>query len=61
MNTGDILIRDTDGKRFRVLDLAHWSEIVANDGEKSSVKWIGGDKYVAPKGPTFTLQVSRGA
>lgn len=55
MNSGDIVVRDTDGKRFAVRLLAHWSDIVADDGEVASVKWIGGNKYVAPKGPTFTL------
>lgn len=53
MNTGDTLIRDTDGKRFRVVELAHWSEVVADDGERIPVKWIGDNKYVAPKGHTL--------
>lgn len=55
MNEDDVLVRDTDGKRFKARLLAHWSEIVADDGEIVSVKWIGANKYVAPRGPTFTL------
>lgn len=56
MNTGDTLIRDTDGKRFKVLELGFWSKVVADDGEIVSVKWAIADRYVGSRGPTFTLE-----
>ena len=55
VRTGDTLIRETDHKRFRVVDLSHWSTIQADDGETAHVKWIGGDEYVGVNGPDYRL------
>lgn len=42
MRTGSILVRDEDGKEFRVTNLGHWSDIEAEDGETDYVKCYGG-------------------
>jgi len=44
MTSTSILTRTTDGKKFRVAVLSHWSDIVSEDGETDSVKWYGGNK-----------------
>lgn len=43
MHGYDILVRKSDGKTFEVATHGHWSEIVSQDGERDSVKWLGGD------------------
>jgi hypothetical protein len=43
MTSKSTLVRESDGKTFRVKLLGHWSDIVADDGEQDSVKWYGGD------------------
>jgi hypothetical protein len=56
MTSQSTLIRRTDGKKFKVVDLAHWSTIAAEDGEQDSVKWYGGDGYVsASEGHSYFL------
>lgn len=48
--------RESDGKVFEMVRLAHWSDIKAEDGETDSVQWIGGDQYVsASKGHGYKL------
>lgn len=57
MNKNSILIRDGDGKEFKVIGLGHWSYIVSLDGtEEFHVKCYGPDMYVGVKGPTFKLR-----
>ena len=61
MTSQSILVRRTDGKQFRVKWLAHWSDIVADDGEEDSVKWYGGDATCAlfvsaSKGHTYEVR-----
>ncbi len=46
MLVGSKLRRQSDGKVFQVTELAHWSLVLASDGEKDSIKWLGGDEYV---------------
>jgi len=42
MHTGSILVRSSDGKRFFVVLLSHWSEIHSEvDDEDDLVKWYG--------------------
>jgi hypothetical protein len=41
MKEGSVLRRVEDNKLFTVTYLAHWSDIVSEDGEKDSVKWYG--------------------
>ena len=56
MTSQSTLIRRTDGKKFKVADLAHWSTIVAEDGEQDTVKWGFGDQYVsASKGFSYIV------
>ena len=56
MTSQSTLIRRTDGKTFKVVDLAHWSTIAAEDGERDLVKWYGGDGYVsADKGVSYIV------
>lgn len=51
-----VLERHSDGKRFRVAFLAHWSGIESDDGEQDVVKWLGSDDYVAmSSGHLYTL------
>jgi hypothetical protein len=57
MKVGDTLTRKDDGKPFKVVYVAHWSEIISEDGEAYSVKWYGGgdgvEFYVGVNGPSF--------
>jgi hypothetical protein len=41
MNQNSLLRRTSDDKIFKVVSLAHWSEIESEDGEKDTVKWYG--------------------
>lgn len=44
MRTNSILTRTSDGKKFIVTDLAHWSQIQSLDKtETDTVKWYGGN------------------
>lgn len=47
MRSDSTLVRRTDGKRFRVTLLSHWSDIEAEDGERDRVKWVGDEQYVS--------------
>lgn len=59
MRSDSTLVRCTDGKRFRVLSLAHWSDIVSDDGELDRVKWVGDDYYVSDvRGHGYTVEKS---
>lgn len=53
MTTGSILHRRGDSKVFRVVFLAHWSDIQAEDGETDSVKFYGNGYVSADKGHTY--------
>lgn len=55
MRSDSTLVRDSDGKEFRVTWLGHWSDIQAADGEKDSVKWYG-PGYVGHKGNTYKVK-----
>lgn len=41
MYSNSVLFRQRDGKIFTVKNLAHWSDIVSEDGEADSVKLYG--------------------
>lgn len=57
MLSRSILIREEDGKEFRVTFLSHWSDIEADDGETDSVKMYGPDQYVsANKGFSYRIK-----
>lgn len=44
MFSDDTLVRRTDNKKFKVIFISHWSDIVAEDGsERDNVKWYGND------------------
>ena len=62
MKLNDTLIRERDGKAFRVTWLAHWSDIESDDGEKDTVKWYGGDGLYASasNGGTYVLRAGGG-
>lgn len=47
------LRRRSDGKLFTVRDHAHWSKIVADDGEEDSVKFYGDGYVSANKGFSY--------
>jgi hypothetical protein len=53
MISGTTLVRRRDGKEFRVVDLAHWSTIRAEDGETDTVKWYGDGYVSADKGCSY--------
>ena len=45
MLSSSIITRQCDGKRFKVVNLSHWSDIESLDGtETDYVKWYGGGK-----------------
>jgi hypothetical protein len=46
MLQGQKILRKSDQKIFTVIDVAHWSDIRANDGETDSVKWYGGSSDI---------------
>ena len=50
MRVGSTLVRKEDGKEFKVVLLGHWSDLIAADGEKVSVKLYGS----ADNGPDYT-------
>jgi len=51
MKSTDILQRQSDRALFRVVNLAHWSDVEGisdkSVGEVDLVKWVGGDQYVS--------------
>jgi hypothetical protein len=53
MTSQSTLIRRSDGKKFKVVDLAHWSTIAAEDGEQDRVKWYGDGYVSANKGASY--------
>jgi len=59
MRSNSVLVRESDGKEFRVSFLSHWSLISSDDGESDSVKWYG-PGYVGFKGNTYVLKQQNG-
>lgn len=53
MTKGAVLLKN--GKRFKVVDLAHWSQVESEDGEKDYVKWMGDVQFVGQGGGSYTL------
>lgn len=52
-------VRVADGKVFVLNgELLHWTDIVAEDGTKDSVKWIGSNLY-AGSGHTYRIVVRK--
>lgn len=47
------LVRRVDRKVFRVTNLAHWSDIQAEDGETDTVKWYGAGYVSESKGFSY--------
>lgn len=58
MKNGDILIETETGKKFKVIDLGHWSLIsaVGFDHDECRVKWLGDNEWVSHKGRSFILE-----
>ena len=51
MTSTSVLVRPSDGKRFRVRYLAHWSVIISEDNkERDTVKWLWDRQYVSVGG-----------
>lgn len=60
MTSDSILIRKTDGKKFKVTFLSHWSDIQSEDGETDYVKWGFDDIYVSnSKGFSYILEETK--
>ena len=56
MTSQATLVRRTDGKLFKVVDLAHWSAIASEDGEQDTVKWYGDGYVSAVKGFSYFVK-----
>jgi len=57
MHNNSILVRPRDKKEFRVVYLAHWTDIKADDGERDTVKWIGPNVYVGQRSGALYVEL----
>lgn len=60
MTSTSILVRKSDGKKFHVTFLSHWSDIASDDGETDYVKWGWDNEYVShSKGHSYLLEATK--
>lgn len=45
MNKNSTLTRVQDNKVFHVVEMGHWTDIIAEDGERDRVKFLQGDRF----------------
>lgn len=58
INRFTFFIRESDGKIFRPIWVAHWTKIRSQDDEDDLIKWVGDDIFVSnQKG--FTYKIGR--
>lgn len=53
---GTRFVRESDNKIFTCTYVSHWSDIVSEDGETDSVKWLGDHWYVGTRNTYCVLE-----